>query len=137
LAARAASLVNRRGGSSPSLQWFIRRSDGSGQGLWGRHLHQDQVQRALPAEAFPPALLREPEGPEEQDLADYQAQMAARLLCLQDLPDALRGRMEKEAWQQPDQVSVLYRLYPKVLDPNGLKICLVKARLKESGRPPA
>ncbi len=135
LAERAAGLVNRRGGSSPSLQWFSRRPDGSGQGLWGRHLRPDQAQRELPAEAFPPALLRDPEGPSEQDLAAYQAAMAPRLLCLENLPDALRTRLEKAAWEQPATVSVLFRLYPRVLDYNGLKVCLVKARLLESGRP--
>ena len=135
LAERAASLVNRRGGSSPSLQWFLRRPDGSGQGLWGRHLHADQTKRELPADAFPPALLRDPEGPREQDLAAYQAAMAPRLLCLQNLPGALRYRLEEAAWQQPEPVSALFRLYPEVLDREGLKVCLVKARLLESGRP--
>ncbi len=134
LAERAASLVNRRGGSSPSLQWFRRRPDGSGQGLWGRYLRPDQGQRELPADAFPPALLRAPEGSAEQELAAYQSAMAPRLLCLHGLPDALRTRLEQAAWRQPEQVATLYRLYPQVLARDALKVCLVKARLLESGR---
>ena len=61
--------------------------------------------------------------------------MAPRLLCLHGLSDALRARLEDAAWRHPEPVAALFRLYPKVLDRDGLKVCLVKARLLESRRP--
>jgi len=56
--------------------------------------------------------------------------MAPRLLALPGLPRGLRTWMEQQAWDQPLVVARLHRLYPKVLDAEGLRVALVKARLE-------
>jgi hypothetical protein len=131
LASRVESLVNRRAGASPAVQWFLRQPDGSGLGLHGRHLDSSLQQRLLAPEAFPPNLLREdwPDPEPTRSVARYQERMAPRLLALSGQQTAARRRLEQMAWQQPELVHQLYRQYPVVLDPQGLKITLVKARM--------
>jgi len=137
LASRVESLVNRRGGVSPAIQWFLRQPDGSGQGLTGWHLHHDLEQRRLPAAAFPPHLLREDWSDPEQSawVRRYQELMAPRLLALAGQGRGARARLEVLAWQRPELVSRLYRQYPLVLDRDGLKLALVKARMMLSATP--
>ena len=131
LANRVESLVNRRGGVSPAVQWFERLADGSSRGLGGWHLHPDLEQRQLPAAAFPQHLLREDWLDPEENCAvnRYQARMAPRLLTLTNQRVEARRRLEAQAWQQPELVSRLYRQYPVVLDREGLRVTLVKARM--------
>jgi hypothetical protein len=141
LAGRVESLVNRRGGTSPSRQWFLRQPDGSGQGVEGWHLPTELKQRRLPPEAFPPFLLREDwTDPGHGDwVGQYQARMAPRLLALPGLAPESRRRLEALAWENPELVSQLYRQYPLVLDRDGLKVALIKARMIRSnarGRSP-
>ena len=131
LASRVASLVNRRAGASPAVQWFLRQPDGSGLGLHGQHLDPGLQRRLLTPGAFPPYLLREdwPDPESNRWVARYQTRMAPRLLALSGQETAARRRLEQAAWQQPELVYQLYRQYPVVLDSHGLKITLVKARM--------
>lgn len=135
LANRMEALVNRRGGTSPAVQWFLRQPDGSGHGLHGWHVHPELEQRDLPAAAFPASLLRGdwPDPDQDRLVTRYQQRMAPRLLTLAGQGTEARRRMEALAWQQPELVNQLYRQYPLVLDREGLKVTLVKARMMVSG----
>lgn len=132
LAYTVEQAVNRRGRGV--TQWFRRRADGGGSGLDGRLLPKGLEGRILPAEAFPPMLLEEcwPDAASAARIRAYLNRLAPRLLTLQSLADGPRQHIEQAAWDHYLLVRYLQRLFPRVLDREGLKVALVKAQLTES-----
>ncbi len=132
LAYQVEQAVNRRGNGV--MQWFRRRPDGAAEGLDGVRLPPKLTGRTLPATAFPAALLGEDwsEPAVAARVRAYLERLAPRLLMLAALSDSQRRRWEAAAWNHYGLVHFLHRLYPRVLDPAGLKVALVKARLDQS-----
>lgn len=71
----------------------------------------------------------------EQMTHDYINHDAPAILQILTLPGSLRRRLEQVAWQQPRRVAELYRFYPQVIDGDGLKVALVKAKILGERKP--
>jgi hypothetical protein len=124
--------VNDRARPYAAAQWFRRRPDGSGEGLAGYRLAAEWSGRALASEAFPELLVGEDWNNqlEKSVIRDYHAWLSPFLLCWPDLTDATRARLEAAAWRRPRWLAQVWRLLPRVLDPDGLNAALVAARLE-------
>lgn len=137
-AQRHASLedaVNAMARPRPRAQWFLRNSDGSGEGLGGLRV-EDLQHRSLPPTSFPELLVDEAlwTGSAEQSLLqDFHHDLAPLLLAHQGLSDATRNRLERASWAAPARLLDCYRMIPEVLDPDGLEVALVAAKLMRSG----
>ena len=105
------------------------------QALGGWHLHPNLEQRPLPADAFPPPLLREdwPDPEQDAQVTRYQARMAPRLLTLANQGTQARRPTEALAWQKPRAGTSALPAVSLVLDREGLQVTLIKARLILSG----
>lgn len=127
--ARAVNTVAR---PYPAAQWFLRRSDGSGEGRTGLRLPADWQPRTLPAEAFPELLVRTDwNNPLEQSvIRDYHTWLAPLLLLLPSLGDANRAWLEAAACKEPARLARIHRLLPRVLDRHALNAALVAARME-------
>lgn len=124
-------LINGVARPQPVLQWIARRDDGSGLGQHGLRVDSGLLGRELPAAAFPPLLISEDwdSAIEAGLVRDYHDWQAARLLAHQDLPGALRARLEAAARQRPEPLLDNHAMYPEVLDPAAMEVALVSARL--------
>lgn len=134
-----ARMVNNAARPHPCAQWFHRREDGSGQGGHGLRLPAEWRARSLPAAAFPELLVRERWNNllEQSVINDYHMHLAPLLLMLPGLTDEKRERLESAACQQPRRLARIYRLLPRVLQPERLNAALVAARLEEAAEAPA
>lgn len=123
-------LIAAAAGPQPATQWF-RFESGEATAL-----DQDSPagcqERRLPREAFPRLTLRTdwPDRRARRLVAEYVSWLAPYLLALRGLPDDLRLRMERDAADYPLRVDALWRLYPRVLDPDLLKRIRIEARLR-------
>ncbi len=134
-----ARIVNDRAGLQPVAQWFRRRLDGIGEGMEINSAAETMPRRNLPAEAFPELLLRDDwHNPEDGALIRaYLDWQSPWLLLLQTLHTDTRRRLERAARQRAIETSRQHHLYPTVIDPDGLKVALVEARLRSAVSPPA
>lgn len=129
--------VYRAAGPRPRARWF-RREPGAGRRV-GVDASGGQSDGPLPAAVFPRLHLRA-EWPGEQGegvptnalVADYLGWLSPYLLTLPYLPDDLRARLEREARRHALAVDLVWRLYPKVLDPALVRRSRVEAKLRRS-----
>jgi hypothetical protein len=128
-----AGYINAAAGAEPTAQWFSRGADGSGLGLMLLGPAADLGGRILPSADFPPLLLANPGHDETHRhlVEDFLTWQAPRLLCLPLEPELRRG-IERQARAQPEAISDLHRLYPEVIDPEGIRAARVEAVLRRS-----
>jgi hypothetical protein len=87
------------------------------------------LDRAAPA-AFPETLFRDPQPPPAADA--YMAWLAPRLLALDGLSDATRGRLERLGRSRALDLAALWRLYPKIIHPELLASARVEAAIRQA-----
>jgi len=88
--------------------------------------------RRLAAREFPELLVREAweDALVTTLVREYHDYHAPLLLAHQGLRAATRRRLEQVAFRQhPERVEKHHAMYPEVLDPEGLQVALVSARL--------
>jgi hypothetical protein len=126
--------INRCAGPAPVAQWFRRQADGSGAGLGIIGADQALAGRNLPAQDFPQLLLAATgyDTAHAALIADFLAWQAPWLLSLSRLENATRQQLEQQARQQALAVEKHYRLYPEILDHQGIKAALVEALLRRN-----
>jgi hypothetical protein len=124
LALHVAELVARVAGKEPRALWFRRDAEGNGH----------SVDMHLPANAFPPLLLREdwPDPEHSRMIAEFLHWQSPWLLQLQHLPPGLRRTVEQQACCHARRLAEYYRLYPEILQQERLTAALVEARLRET-----
>jgi hypothetical protein len=129
-----ARYVNARAGSVPAAQWFRRESDGSGTGLKGMGLPAGLVGRSVEPAAFPALFLSlaDHDDGHRRLVEEYLAWQAPWLLLLPGLDGDTRRRLEKHARRQALEVLKQYRLYPEIIDEEGIKTALVEAVMRRS-----
>ena len=129
-----ARYVNRCAGTTPVAQWFERQADGSGTGLCCIGLEDGLAGRSLSAQAFPTLLLAATGHDKAHAalIADFHAWQAPCLLSLSHLTHATRQQLEQQARQQALSVEKHFRLYPTIIDQNGIKATLVEALMQRS-----
>ncbi|HEX9802499.1 MAG TPA: hypothetical protein VGB35_04535 [Gammaproteobacteria bacterium] len=127
-------VVNRAAGARPRAQWFLRKSDRSGQALRGIRTEAELAQRNLPAEAFPEQQLRShwPDRGDEQLVRAYLDWQAPWLLMLQHLSDPTRDRLEQAAVQRAMLMAESHVLFPKVIDSGRIVAARVEASLRRA-----
>lgn len=77
------------------------------------------------------------DAPGLRELVDrYTHWQAPWLLTLPGIDDALREELERRAAKNAPVVAQLWRIYPKVIDPERLEAALVEARLRASSARP-
>jgi hypothetical protein len=115
----------QRAGRRPQAAWFERGDDGSG---------VDPSGRSQAAGCFPRFLLTTRwTGPREQRLAEgFIEWWAPALLQLQHLDDRERARLERVAARRAAVLARLFRLYPKTLDEELIRVARVRARMQRS-----
>jgi hypothetical protein len=124
-------LISRAAGRRPRAEWVAREPSGAGRAGDGR---------AISARRFPDLFLRTEWGtPEDSGLVrDFLRWQAPWLLQLTGLQPDTRAWLEAAAWERPLATSKAFRLYPRVLDREGLRIARVKAQLMgDAPRPEA
>lgn len=129
------SQVNVASRPLPAAQWFERQADGSGRGIDGLRLRDDEPGRTVAADDFPELLISERWDDEVQQglVADYHDWYAASLLAHQNLSEVTRRRLEKAACQRPESLLASYPLIPEVIDQEAVDVALVSARLMSAG----
>lgn len=133
-AALLERLVRDTAGRPARMAWFHRDPEGGGQAAFRGEGQGEAAPSGLPANAFPPLLLREewPEAADRELVGDYLEWSAPCLLTLPGLSDAQRDRFEHAARARPMDVDALYRLYPKVLNSGLFKTMRVEARMRRA-----
>jgi hypothetical protein len=118
----------------PAAQWFERSADGGGVGLGGLRIPEPLIGRRLPVSAFPELLCKE-QWPTEHErwlVETFHDWHAVQLLAHRNLAAATRVRLERAAHMRPDGLLDNYRMFPEVLDPEGMQVALVAAKLTRS-----
>jgi hypothetical protein len=125
-------LIAEAAGPRRQAQWFRLDADGA---LGLEHgVPPGLAGRRLPLDALPPETLRR-QWPRESDstlVSEYIQWLASYLLTLPTLADALRGRLEYAAARHALALDGLWRLYPRILDPDLIKRARVEARLRHA-----
>jgi len=123
-ASTLVDLFSRTAGKRARAVWLERAPTGDGRLDSGA---------PIPAPCFPELFLRTAWGAAEEAglVRDFLAWQAPWLLQLPDLDRESRTWLERAAWRRPSVTSRVFRLYPDVLDPEGLQVARVKARLME------
>lgn len=126
--------INRCAGSAPMAQWFRRHADGSGTGLGCIGVDNAPDGRNMAAQDFPQLLLAATghDAAHAALIADFLAWQAPWLLSLSQLESATRQQLEQQARQYALSVEKHYRLYPEIIDQQGIKAALVEALLQRS-----
>jgi hypothetical protein len=116
-----SQLVKTTAGKQSTAIWIKRNSDGSGSDQSGSH---------YPNRLFPTLLLRDQwdESSHRQLVSDFFKWQAPWLLQLSLTPD-IRSQLETAAWERPLETSRVYRLFPEIIDQQGLTTTRVKARI--------
>ena len=127
-----AQQVRKRAGCRPQAIWVKRDAHGRGRrddgNLIGPQIFPDLL---LPAEWN--------DATATWRIQAYYAWQAPWLLQLHGLPRDTRRWLEQAAWRRPEEVAKGFRLYPEILDAEGLTAARVRARLmgdRQSNRPP-
>lgn len=126
--------INHCAGNTPIAQWFRRTPDGSGVGLTCIGSASALEGRHIGAQDFPLLLLagHGHDAAHAQLIADFHAWQAPYLLSLSHLDRATRQRLEQQARQQALAVEKHHRLYPTIIDQNGMNAALVEAVMRRS-----
>ncbi len=129
------SQINVASRPMPSAQWFERQPDGSGRGIDGLRLQDDEPGRAVPAGKFPELLISEDWVDENQQglATDYHDWYAASLLAHQNISVDVRQRLERAACKRPKSLLASYPLIPEVIDQDAMDVALVSAKLMNAG----
>lgn len=129
------SLVNMASRPLPAAQWFERQTDGSGVGLDGLRLQDNECGRILPGQDFPELLVSEdwPDEVAQGLIDDYHNWCAGPLLAHQNLSRQTRERLERAACQRPVDLLAAYPLIPEIFDQGAIDVALVSARLMNAG----
>lgn len=124
--------VQGAAGRRSNRQWF-RRSADSAEGL-AAGASPELAGRHLPATDFPALPLRPdwPRADERRLVADYLDWLAPYLLALPDLDEASRAHLERAALRQALLVDALWRLYPRIVDPELINRARVEAKLRRA-----
>ena len=125
-------LVAQRAGSRRLAQWF--RIHGE-EALGLAHRADPSLRgRRLARSDLPPLSLRTHwEEESARGLIDeYLAWLAPYLLTLPGLPDPVRRDLEAKAVRHALRVDALWRLYPRILDPELITRARIEARLRRS-----
>jgi hypothetical protein len=125
-------LVAQRAGSRRLAQWF--RIQGE-EALGLDHRADPSLRgRRLTRSDLPPLTIRTQweEGFARGLVDEYLAWLAPYLLTLPGLPDPVRRDLEVKAVRHALLVENLWRLYPRVLDPELIKRARIEARLRRS-----
>lgn len=133
-AAYLTRYINHCAGAAPLAQWFQRRPDGSGLGLACIGGDQSLAGRSTAQQDFPPLLLSMTGHDETHTalIADYLAWQAPWLLSLSRLDNPIRQQLEQQARQYALSVEKHYRLYPEIIDQQGIKAALVEALMRRN-----
>jgi len=133
-AAYLTRYINRCAGPAPTAQWFRRQADGSGVGLGCIGADHTLSGRRMAAQGFPPLLLAATghDAAHTALIADYLAWQAPWLLSLPRMENALRQQLEQQARQYALSVEKHHRLYPEIIDQQGIKAALVEALMRRS-----
>lgn len=125
-------LVLQRAGPHRRTQWFRIQGDEA----WGLAYRTDpqlQGRRLARADLPPLSLSSRWEEESAQGLVDeYLAWLAPYLLTLPGLPDPVRQDLEAKAVHHALPVDALWRLYPRVMDPQLIQRARIEARLRRS-----
>jgi len=129
------SLVNMASRPLPAAQWFERQADGSGIGMGGLHLQDDETGRVVAATDFPELLVSEnwPDDTMRGLVDDYHDWCAGSLLAHQNLSSGTRKRLEHAACQRPVGLLASYPLIPEIIDREAIEVALVRAKLMNAG----
>lgn len=134
--AELEQLINFAARPQPSTQWFLRRDDGSGEGLDGLRLDPALAGRELAADRFPELLVDEgcwPEDWQRSLVHAFHDSLAPLLLVHQRLSEYTRARLERAAQRTPQRLLDTYRMIPELLDTEGMTVAMVTARLMGTG----
>ena len=115
-------MIRQAAGKRPEGVWIERTATGGGVTDQGTHY----------APAAFPALFIRTDWPDRQQaglVRDFLAWQAPWLLQLASLIPDKRMALEQSAWQRAEEVSRVYRLYPQVVDHQGLTAARVKSRI--------
>jgi len=116
-----ASLLGKAAGSRPRGVWIERDTRG---GI------TDRGERYAPTELPDLAIRTRWSDPRHAALvADFLAWQAPWLLQLAELDRSTRAALERSAWQRPEPTCRLFRLYPQVIDRQGLTATRVRGRI--------
>ncbi|MES9909412.1 MAG: hypothetical protein ABW150_13040 [Candidatus Thiodiazotropha sp.] len=116
-----ACLIKSTAGKQSTAKWIKQKCDGSGKDHSGDH---------YPGTLFPALLLRDrwEDSNHQQLVSDFLEWQAPWLLQLPLRPET-RSRLETAAWERPLETSRVYRLFPEIIDEQGLTTTRVKARI--------
>jgi hypothetical protein len=119
-------MIAERASRRPVAAWFER--DETGGGRDARHVH-------YPASHFPRLLLTTewPEGRQRRLAGAFIDWWAPALLQLQHLDDAERRLLERAAARRATVLARLFRLYPKTMDQQLIRVTRVQARMQATG----
>jgi hypothetical protein len=122
-AEQIARLIKLTAGRQSNALWIKRNPDGSGSDQQGRHYAETD---------FPALLLRDRWDDRQQqqlvtDFLNWQAPWLLQLPLCQDK----RTQLETAAWNRPFETSRVYRLFPEIIDQQGLITTRVKARIMQ------
>ncbi|MES9863571.1 MAG: hypothetical protein ABW157_15080 [Candidatus Thiodiazotropha sp. LLP2] len=120
-AADLSCTISTAAGKRPFAIWIKRHHKGDGSGQHGEHFSADE---------FPELLVRDKWKDDKQHrlVCDFLNWQAPWLLQLKLAP-VLRKQLEQAAWKRPIETSRVYRLFPDILDQQGLTTTRVKARI--------
>jgi hypothetical protein len=134
-AAAKTEFVSRYGDAGTLVDLLSRAAGRRPRGIWVERGPRGDARtengERMPSSRFPPLFLRsEWDAPEEAGLLrDFLAWQSPWLLQLAGLDAATRCWLESAAWSRPAVTDRVFRLYPLVLDRDGLRVARVKARL--------
>jgi hypothetical protein len=122
-AVELSRLIKDTAGRQSAATWIKRNPDGSGRDQLGKHYTKAD---------FPALLLRDHWDETQQqrlvtDFLNWQAPWLLQLPLCQDK----RAKLESAAWNRPLETSRVYRLFPEIIDQQGLITTRVKARLMQ------
>ena len=129
------SQINVASRPMPAAQWFERLDDGTGRGIDGLRLHDDEPGRIVSADDFPELLISEDWSDDFHRglVADYHDWYAPSLLAHQNISAKTRQRLERAACKRPKSLLSHYPLIPEVIDQEAIDVALVSAKLMNAG----